>query len=464
MKSKAFYSFFILMVFTLLISCKKESTTEPIQTNTVPGVTTLQTINITETTATAGGNITNDGGYSVIERGICWSTNTNPTINDNKITNSGSLGSFTANITGLNYNTIYYVRAYATNSIGTGYGTAVTFKTLENTHTFFGLDSSKIFTLIHLIENNNFPQIHSLLIIKNDSLIVEKYFNGYSRNRIHTLQSVTKSFTSAMVGIAIEKGFITSVDKKILDFFPQYTNIQNMDDRKRAIKIKDLLTMRSGTDYSEGYTNSPHDQLNALSTGWDIFYLNRPMMAVPGTIFNYDSGGIILLSSILKSTFGSHADIFANQYLFPQLGITNIVWFKNAEGHPHTGGGLSLRPIDMIKLGQLYLNKGVWKGTRIIPETWINKSFEKHVDLTADHNYGGHPYIRGYGYNWWIFKSGGKSKTNQYVYGAMGALGQYIFVIPEYNMVVAVTSGATTDENFQNPQRFLYDYILDAVQ
>lgn len=115
--------------------------------------------------------------------------------------------------------------------------------------------------------------------------------------------------SSALIGIALNQGIIESVEKHILDYFPQYTNIQNMNDWKRLIKIKDLLTMRSGTDYNEGYTGFPHNQLNSLSSGWDIFYLNRPMEAKPGTRFQYDSGGVILLSAILNSACNMHADV-----------------------------------------------------------------------------------------------------------------------------------------------------------
>lgn len=325
----------------------------------------------------------------------------------------------------------------------------------------FGLNSTKINHLIKLIEERTFPEIHSLLIVKDDSLIVEKYFSGYLRENLHTLQSVSKSFTSAIIGIAVEKGVISNPTAKILNYFPQYTNIENMNDWKRDIKITDLLTMRSGTDYAEGFTNSPHDQLNRLNSGWDIFYLNRPMLCEPGTRFNYDSGGVILLSAIMNNINRTHIDVFANQFLFPQLGIIEKQWYKNSEGHPHTGGGLSLKPKDMIKLGMLYLNKGKWKGSQVVAESWVNKSFEMHVDLRPV--FRDDPYIRGYGYLWWILKPATNSKTNQYIYAAMGAMGQYIFVIPEYNMVVGVTAGTTTYNNYRNPQKFLYENILDAV-
>lgn len=323
----------------------------------------------------------------------------------------------------------------------------------------FGLNSAKINNLITLIENKTFPKVHSLLIVKNDSLILEKYFNGYDKSMLHTLQSVTKSFTSAIIGISLERGFVTSIENKILDYFSNYTNLNEMNNWKREIKIKDILTMQTGVDYTEGYDGSPHSILNSLSTGWDLFYLNLPMSTSPGTNFNYDSGGVILLSALLHNACGMHADIIAGQYLFPQLGITDKRWIKNSEGHPHTGGGLYLTPRDMVKFGRLYLDKGMWNGQRVIPENWVNSSFEMKVNLGEME-----PWVRGYGYLWWILKPGSKSRTSQNVYAAIGAMGQYIFVIPEYDMVVVVTSGGSTGEEFYQPQQFLYSHILDAVQ
>lgn len=448
-----------IVALVTIVSCKKEVATAP--TATVPILTTNAISDLTQSTATTGGIITSDGGTPITTRGICWGTDSIPTLDHNKTIEGTGSGSFTSNLTELIENTTYYTRAYATNNAGTGFGNTISFRTLKKNSGFFGLDSSKIFELITRIEKKIYHELHSLLIVKDDSLIIERYFNGYKRQYLHTLQSVTKSFTSAIIGIALERGLLKSIDSKILDFFPQYTNIENMDGWKREIKIKDLLTMRSGTDYGEGFPNSPHDQLNQLKKGWDVFYLNRLMLFEPGTRFNYDSGGVILLSSILKNVCDMHADIFADQSLFPQLGITEKNWYKNSEGHPHTGGGLSLKPTDMIKLGMLYLHKGKWKGHQLIPENWVNKSFEMHVDLEPVLH--GDPYIKGYGYLWWILKPATKSKTNQYVYAAMGALGQYIFVIPEYNMVVAVTGGTSNYENYQNPQKFLYGFILDAV-
>jgi CubicO group peptidase (beta-lactamase class C family) len=323
----------------------------------------------------------------------------------------------------------------------------------------FGLDSARINELITRIENRTYANIHSLLIMKNGSMAVERYFSGYGPEQLHMLQSVTKSFTSAMIGIALDKEIIAGTETRILDFFGQYTAIANMNDWKRAIRINDILTMRTGVDYSEGYDGSPHSVLSRLPRGWDLFYLNRPMSAAPGTVFNYDSGGVILLSAILHNACGMHADVFADQFLFPQLGITQKRWFRNAEGHPHTGGGLSLLPRDMAKFGQLYLSKGRWQGRQLVPESWVERSFEKSVAIDQ---WGTN--IVGYGYLWWIFRPANRSTTHEFIYAAMGAYGQYIFVIPEYDMVVVVTSGTVRDAEFANPQNFLYSHILDAVR
>jgi len=176
------------------------------------------------------------------------------------------------------------------------------------------------------------------------------------------LQSVSKSLISALIGISIDRGDLKSLDTKILDFFPDMDDIANMDERKAKIRLQDLLTMRSGTDYYAGTPESPHSQLNRLSKGWDKFYLDRPMVSDPGTAFLYDSGGVILMSSILKNRTGMHADEYAEKFLFNPLQIDRVRWYKNEEGHPHTGGGFNLMPRDTAKFGLLYLQKGKWGG------------------------------------------------------------------------------------------------------
>jgi len=146
-----------------------------------------------------------------------------------------------------------------------------------------GLDSDKLAELVDLIrEGKRYPRIQSLLIVRHGCLVVEEYFNNWKAERLHILQSVTKSFTSALIGMAIARGEIQGVDEKILDFFPDMEAIAHMDERKASIRLKDLLTMRSGVDYHEQGPDSLHFRLNRTPTGWDKFYLDRPMAGDPG--------------------------------------------------------------------------------------------------------------------------------------------------------------------------------------
>ena len=298
--------------------------------------------------------------------------------------------------------------------------------------------------------------IHSLLVVRNGYLVLEEYFHGWQADRLHMQQSVTKSFTSALVGIAIDRGHIREVDEKVLAFFPGI-KVKNLDDRKRAMGLEDLLTMRSGNDYREGYTGSPHSTLNSMATGWDRFILDRPMVREPGTMFQYDSGAPILTSSILKNRAGVHADDYARQHLFQPLGIKQVEWFSNDEGHPHTGGGLDLLPRDMAKFGLLYLRGGRWQDAQVIPEDWIKESFRRHVSFT------GRGHTIGYGYWWWISEPDPAGAGKEPIFSARGFRAQYIFVVPEHDMVVVVTGGTRQWADEKKPVDFLYSHILPAV-
>lgn len=322
------------------------------------------------------------------------------------------------------------------------------------------LDSSRLEELVRLIrQGEKFPRLHSLLIVRSGCLVVEEYFGGYHAGQSHTLQSVSKSFTSALVGMAIQQGKFKSVDEKVLNFFPGVKDIKNMDDRKAAMRLRDLLTMRSGTDYHERHPGSPHHQLNRLEKGWDRFYLNRKMVSQPGTLFQYDSGGVILMSSMLKNRTGMHADEFAEHYLFKPLQIRESSWYKNREGHPHTGGGLYIKPRDMAKFGLLYLQNGRWQGKQIVPAEWVKESFRKHVSFQHRSR-----NVIGYGYLWWILSPDPKGTGKEHIYAAMGFRAQYIFIVPEYDMVVVVTGDTRSRTDQNKPIEFLYSHILPAVQ
>lgn len=302
-----------------------------------------------------------------------------------------------------------------------------------------------------------FPDLHGLLVVRNGYLVLERYFDGWTAERLHTQQSVSKSFISALVGIAIDRGAIAGTHEKVLDFFPERRSIRNVDERKRAMTLEHLLTMRSGTDYHERGADSPHSRLNRLSRGWDRFYLDRPMASAPGTRFQYDSGGVILLSSLLQARTGLHADAYAERHLFAPLGIERTRWYRNAEGHPHTGGGLSLRPRDMAKLGLLYLRGGRWGDRQVVPADWVARS----TSLQVARRRGEHEI--GYGYLWWILEPDPAGDGRRHIYAAAGFMGQYIFVVPEHDMVVVVTGGTGSYADETRPVGFLYSHILPSV-
>jgi CubicO group peptidase (beta-lactamase class C family) len=323
-----------------------------------------------------------------------------------------------------------------------------------------GLDARMLTELVAAIRRGDvLPRLHYLVIVRHGRLVIEENFNGWGPGKLHTLQSVSKSFTSALVGIAIARGEFKGVGEKVLDFFPDMKGIANVDERKSSMRLEDILTMRTGTDYHENGLDSPHEHLNRLTEGWDRFYLDRAMLGPPGTEFRYDSGGVILLSAMLKRRTGMHAEEYASRFLFKPLGIEKWFWVRNAEGHTHTGGGLNLAARDAAKLGQLYLNKGRWGDAQVVPEEWIRESLKMRVDLTV----AGQP-PSGYGYLWWVWAPDPRGKSGEYIYAARGRGGQYIVVVPEHDMVVAMCGDAKTGPESGKPIEVFYDRILAAVR
>ena len=322
-----------------------------------------------------------------------------------------------------------------------------------------GFDPAPIEELVAAIrEGREIRNIHSLLIVRKGRLVLEEYLDGHDADELHELQSVSKSFTSALVGIAVVQGKIKGVDEKVLSFFPGVEGIENLYERKRRMTLEDLLTMRSGTDYHEDGPGSPHFQLNDMSRGWTRFILDRPRISEPGTKFRYDSGAVILTSAILQARYGVHADRFADEHLFAPLGIERSRWFRNAEGHPHTGGGLHLRSRDMAKLGLLYLRKGRWDGEQVLPAYWVAASLSRQVEFERSRG-----RAIGYGYWWWVMPPDPDGEGKRDIYGAFGFKGQYIFVAPEHDLVVVVTAGARNRREQAAPQEFLYSHILRAL-
>lgn len=297
--------------------------------------------------------------------------------------------------------------------------------------------------------------IHSVLIIRNNKLVSESYFGVWHRDRLHTLRSASKSFVSTLTGIAVDKGYITT-DQKVYDFFPEYSHLRD-DARKDQIEIKHLLTMTSGLMWDEKtYTDERNDE-RQLDTSDDRlgYILGKPMAAIPGTRFVYNSGGPFLQAAIVQRVTGEDIYTFSYKHLFAPLGITNYFWRVERDGIIPATGPLFLCSRDMAKLGQLFLDSGRWKGQQIISEQWAEQASATFIgnERTQD----------GYGYNWWTSLATVGSNSVR-LFMARGNGGQFIFVVPAYNAVVVFTGGNFDDPpNAPSPHRILTQTILFAM-
>ena len=316
-----------------------------------------------------------------------------------------------------------------------------------------GLDVARLTDLVQRIRAAQYGRIASLLIVRDERLVVEEYFNGWSANGAHTLQSVTKSVTALLAGIAIESGQL-ALDDRVTRYFPQYEPIPE-DARKRAITVSDLLTMRSGLDWDESiYSGSPLQRLNDCRCDWLRFILDWPMRDAPGTRWEYISGSTILLGGVVGAATGRRLDLFAADTLFAPLHITGDIWARGLpDGLPHAGGGLFLRPRDMAKLGVVVLDQGRWQGRSVVQPDWIRLITSRVT--RGIRNWAGHSFD--YGYGWWMTSDGGRD-----IIAASGAMGQWIFIVPSANLVVAVTS----DDNsrWTAPVEFLSSHVLPSVR
>jgi CubicO group peptidase (beta-lactamase class C family) len=333
-----------------------------------------------------------------------------------------------------------------------------------STLTAQGIDGSLITQMIVKVKENIFKNIHGILIIRNENLVLEEYFPGdafrgsyteFDWNVLHFQASCTKSFASALIGIAFDKGYLNDLNAKLYSFFPEYTNI-NWSNEKQQITLKHLLTMTAGLDWDEwsySYTDSKNSAVQMYNSGDPVrFVLEVPLALEPGTTFRYNTGLSILLGGIIKNATSLPADQFAELYLFAPLGIREYYWYIAPNGTVDTGGGLNLSPRNMAKFGQLYLNGGTWKGEQVISPGWINESVKQHISRSSR---------GGYGFQWW---------TEQHLwngniidsFSAKGWGGQYIYVFPDLAMVVVFTGG-----NYYtgaDPALTMLDqYILPAV-
>jgi CubicO group peptidase (beta-lactamase class C family) len=273
--------------------------------------------------------------------------------------------------------------------------------------------------------------LYGLVVIKNGYLIAEGYFNGSSVEQKIRTQSATKSFTSALVGIALDQGHLTSLDQKLVDFFPEIAD-QVTDPRKNLITIRDLLQMRAGYPWEESH---PALWDGLLSGHYVSLIEGFPLIADPGTEFHYSNLTSNWLGIIVDRASGMNLKSYAEENLFLPMGIEAGEWGQDAEGHNNGCGDLHLRARDMARFGQLFLDDGVYKGNRIISADWVHQSLKTYSEDAADYRVGRNFKDIGYGYQWWSARSG------DYNYNlAWGHGGQLIVLVDELEMVLVVAA------------------------
>ena len=278
---------------------------------------------------------------------------------------------------------------------------------------------------------NRIDNIYSLLIIKNGCLISEAYFNDRKINDFSPSASVTKSYISALAGIALREGIIKDLDVKMKTFFPEF-DWKLMDSRKSNINIRQILQMRSGYPWEEktGYMD-----IYFSTSNWIPFIEKFPLLNDPGTEFGYSNFTAHMMAVIIARAAGINLKDFAEKHLFDPLGVVVKSWPQDIDGYYYGGGDISFTPRDMAKFGLLYLNRGNCEGIQILPERWVEESFKIYSETT--YGYEILDSIRNikYGYLWWSATSG----EHQFNF-AWGNGGQLICVLKDLNMVIITTA------------------------
>jgi len=322
-----------------------------------------------------------------------------------------------------------------------------------------GMDPQILAEAMGRIYANKYDQVHSFLIYKDGLLVFEEYMEGnkyawdgqyyygdriqWHRDSMHMIMSCTKSVTSAIVGIAVDKGYF-DVHESIFEYLPDHQQFKNGG--KENITIEHLLTMTSGLEWDEWsgahsttandidriYIECQNDPLSCI--------LGRDLTGTPGEDFTYNGGNMIVLGEVLRNAAGMNILDFGNQYLFKPLGIDSVYWYHFDNGVFACDGSIKITPRDMLKLGVTFLNEGVWNGEQIISRAWVEKSKTTYRNNTGIRIPLEDTGKNGYAYTWWTNEITGGGKKAK-LFQASGWGGQEIIVLPRLDMVVVFTGG-----------------------
>lgn len=329
------------------------------------------------------------------------------------------------------------------------------------------ITSARLREMEHAIEADEFKRITSVLIARQGKLIYEAYFGGSDLTTLRNTRSATKTVTSMLLGIAIDRGLLAGVNVPVLPFFPDRHPVENPDSRKDKMTVEDLLTMSSLLECDDQNTFSRgNEERMYLIEDYAKFTLDLPIRGFPAWAtkpedspykrsFSYCTAGVVVLGEVLKQATKTPVPEFAIKNLFAPLQISQAEWQFTPTGSAMTGGGLGLQSRDYLKLGQLYANGGIWNGKRVVSESWVRQSIQPHVQVDDQTEFG---------YLWWLkaFTSGDKTFP---AYLMQGNGGNKVVVFPESALVVVITS-----ENYNVPgahaltDRILSEFVLASIE
>ncbi len=338
-----------------------------------------------------------------------------------------------------------------------------------------GIAAQPIIDAINRVRRGAFNEIHGLVIVKDGRLVLEEYGSGrmfeygppdnlgppidFDRDEPHIVHSVSKSYMSTLVGIAVQEGYITSEDASLLTFFPEHADPNQPG--KADISLKHVMSMSSGLEWNEwdvGMFDFANNDAIRYQTAHDpcAYFLGKSLLHEPGTSFYYNTGGFQMMGEVIRRATGMPVNQFADQHVFAPLGITDYYWPQIEHGPVHIVGDLFLRPRDMAKFGQLVLQGGQWDGQQIVPAGWFEKATAESISVAHT----GYKGYSGYGFHWWLktFNIGGVSIEAIH---ADGLAGQAIMVFPALDLVVVVTSGNYNSAELEHA--LVADYVLPAV-
>ena len=349
-----------------------------------------------------------------------------------------------------------------------------------------GIDPSVIDAITGDIAHGRYGLIDHFLVIKNGKVvadfqldqdyesIAEDYdttnhqynydhpdWHPYYRDTdLHTLQSVTKSITSAALGIAVDEGYIGGVEVPAMEIFDGYS--QDMDDPLRtSATLEDLLTMRSGITWNEMTSYNDADNsciIMEASDNWIQYVLDQPMREEPGTLFDYNSGVSVLLGKIIQLKTGKRADAWTEEKLFKPIGINRYYWKITPKGEVDTEGGLYLSAYDLARIGYLFMNEGRWEDKQIVSKEWVTASTSSVVaDIRPDND----RKDTGYGYQWWVPV---KENHGTDVFAGNGYGGQFLQVVPEHDLIVVFNGWNIHERTELSSWLALRDRILPALK